>query len=374
MIRETIRQKQKRLRLQKRRALKLQIRKDILSGKLIKVPKKFRNAISFSCPQNLSLNSNFKEALFFFNELKELSNFILQRRKYRPTTDVSYSIGLTSLHTISVRCAVILAAEIDRLRRVSGDKLHYNGHIDNDNEAISLLRQMGVFQLIGGDIRLPPEPKDALGHRVAIPIISGTKCREEKFTEFDTAVKGIFQAYDNEFVHCGMVEAMVNVTNHAYLNKYSLKYPCPGKRWWAAAILDTELSELKVIIFDQGHGIATTLPSSGLIQKIEMIAGKLLGKITKYADTPDEILINAALEFSRSRTKRDERGKGFKDIQDPIGTVAGSRLRVTSGKAQVTLKNGCDTVSLPLDAHIGGTLIEWVFPIRNIQQNLTEAI
>jgi len=49
-------------------------------------------------------------------------------------------------------------------------------------------------------------------------------------------------------------------------------------------------------------------------------------------------------------------------------------LRVTSGKAQVTLEDGRDTVSLTLDAHIGGTLIEWVFPTKNVQQTITEAI
>lgn len=310
----------------------------------------------------------------FFRELKELSNHILERKTYLKTTPIHYSIGLNNLQSISVRCAVILAAELDRLRRIAGDRLHYNGHIEDDNEAVSLLRQMGVFELIGGNKGKQTNPKDAHGHRVAIPLISGANCEERKFADFDTAVKGIFDAYDNGFVYCGMAEAMLNVTNHAYLNTYKLKHPCPGKRWWAAAILDTKRLELKVIVFDQGHGIATTLPSSGFIQKIEIIAGKLLGRLTNHIDSPDEILVRAALEYSNSRTKKDERGKGFKDIQGPIKVVAGSRLRVTSGKAQVTLEDGRDTVSLPLDAHIGGTLIEWVFPTKNVQQTITEAI
>ncbi len=365
---ENSRQKTKRLRLLKRRALKAQIRKDIMSGKLIKIPAKFRRAIHFICPKSLSLDNNFKETLLFFRELKELSNHILERQKYRKTTPIHYSIGLNDLRSISVRCAVIFAAEIDRLRRIAGDKLQYGGHIKDDNETISLLRQMGVFELISGKENAQYKPKIAQGHRVAIPLISGTICEERKFIEFETAVKGIFRTYDNQFVYCGMVEAMVNVTNHAYLNAYQLKYPCPDKRWWAAAVLDTDSSELKVIVFDQGHGIATTLPSSGFMETIEVIAGKLLGRMTNYLDSPEEVLVNAALKFSNTRTRKDERGKGFKDIQEPIKDVAGSRLRVTSGKAQVTLQSGCDTVSLPLDAHIGGTLIEWIFPTANLQQ------
>ncbi|MEM9522891.1 MAG: hypothetical protein AAF982_02680, partial [Pseudomonadota bacterium] len=214
----------------------------------------------------------------------------------------------------------------------------------------------------------------AQGHRAAVPLMSGLNCDEEKFLGFYRSVQEIFDAFETtDFVHKGMAEAMLNAINHAYLSKFPLAYPSCGKRWWAAAVMDAEQSELKVIVYDQGHGIAKTLPTSGLVESIEVAIGNILGKITKLVDTSEEIMVKAALESARTRTGEDKRGKGFKDIQAPVNEVSGSRLRITSGQAQVTVENGCDTVSLPLKHHIGGTLIEWIFPVQSFQENFVGA-
>jgi len=267
---------------------------------------------------------------------------------------------------------VILAAEIDRLRRIAGNELYYQGKVEDDKEPIALLRQLGLFRLIGAnpETQFEQPTQSAHGHLTAIPLMSGLNCDEQSFLKFEQEVRQILDGFHTtDFMHIGMAEAMLNATNHAYLSEFELKYPCSGKRWWAAAVLDTDEFELKVLVFDQGHGIARTLPSSGLIEGIEIVAGKLLGRLTKAIDTPDEILVRAALETARTRTSEDERGKGFKDIQAPASEVPGARLRITSGKAQVTMLNDNDTVSLPLAHHIGGTLIEWVFPAQSFQRH-----
>lgn len=365
----------RRLRLVARRKLRSEIRRDILSGQLERLPERFRGVVRFDCPRILSIDQNFLETIDFFVELKRLSKLIMIRRKYRRTTPIRYSIGLNKLEAISVRCAIIFAAEIDRLRRIAGDELSYKGKSEDDNEAISLLRQLGVFRLVGNkQVEEQNSELPAHGHRTAIPLISGLNCDEEKFIHFEVSVRKIFEEFKTtDFMHSSMAEAMLNATNHAYLSKFSLEYPSCGKRWWAAAVMDADRSELKVIIYDQGHGIAKTLPTSGLVEGIELKLGKLMGNLTNLVDTPDEILVKAALESARSRTGDDKRGKGFKDIQAPVKEVGGSTLRITSGRAEVTLAGDHDTVSLPLEHHIGGTMIEWVFPIQSFQENLTEA-
>lgn len=250
------------------------------------------------------------------------------------------------------------------------------GNVKDDREPITLLRQLGVFRLLGtrhdDDVIHPL--KTAHGHRTAIPLMSGLNCDEQRFFDFENAVRSIFGDFKTTGVmHSSMAEAMLNATNHAYLSKFPLRYPCSGKRWWAAAVLNTEGSELKVLVFDQGHGIAKTLPTSGLIENIEVVAGKILGRFIKYIDTAEEVLVKAALESARTRTDDKTRGKGFKDIQAPVLEVKGARLRITSGRAEVTLSNGGDTISLPLTHHIGGTLIEWVFPTHSIRDHGSEA-
>ena len=372
---ECSQKKKKRIKLARSRTIKRKVRRDILRGKLERLPQTFRGVVKFDCPSILSIEDNFEETLTFFLELKSLSYHILKRREYRKTTPTHYSIGLNNLEEISVRCAVILAAEIDRLRRIACDELFYQGKVEDDKEPITLLRQLGVFRLVGSqheeDVTQPK--KTAHGHRTAIPLMSGLNCDEQRFLDFESAIRGILEDYQTtDFMHSGMAEAMLNAINHGYLSKFPLRFPCSGKRWWAAAVLDTEHSELKVLVFDQGHGIAKTLPASGLIEGVELMVGKILGRITKYIDTPEEVLVKAALDSARSRTDDEKRGKGFKDIQAPVSEIDGARLRITSGKAEVTLRNGSDTVSLPLARHIGGTLIEWVVPTQSVQRQETE--
>ncbi|RED11271.1 hypothetical protein [Pontivivens insulae] len=369
--------KAKRLRLASRRANKAKIRKNIHSGGLKRLPEKFRGVVRFQCPKNLSIDDNFSESLEFFTELKELSRQIVERRRFRPTTPLRYSIGIENLETISVRCAVIFAAEIDRLRRIAGDELIYQGRIEDDNEAISLLRQLGVFSLVGNreDVSTCENGMDRVvqGHRTAIQLMSGLNCDEDKLIGFYRSVQKIFDEFQTtDFVHKGVAEAMLNAINHAYISKFPLKYPSCGKRWWAAAVMNASETEFKVIIYDQGHGIAKTLPISGLVESMEVIAGRALQGVTKMIDSPDEVMVKAALEAARTRTGEDKRGKGFKDIQAPVREVRGARLRITSGRAQVTLQNGYDTFSLPLKHHIGGTLIEWVFPTQGFQERFVE--
>lgn len=172
-----------------------------------------------------------------------------------------------------------------------------------------------------------------------------------------------------EFLHCAIVEAMLNVSHHAYISSIKLNFPCAGRRWWAAAVVDMEKNVLKVIVYDQGHGISQTLPSSGFLEEIELFIRRLL--FGKVFGSEDEKMLLAALEFSRSRTSQNGRGKGFMDIQNPINEICGSRLRIASGAAEaiVELKNDTNygTRSLSFPNHIGGTLVEWTFPINGVE-------
>jgi len=368
--------KQKRLRRNFRRDVRAKIRKDIKSGSLRRVPQQFRGSVKFNCPDILSLEKNFGNTIAFFCELKDLARHIVDRRRYRPTTAVIYSIGLNNLSHISVRCAVILAAEIDRLRLIAGNRLIYRGTPSQENDAITLLRQIGLFDLIGGVHAARGTTRDVPGHKTAIPLMAGSHWNLPDFEQFNEAVRTIFDEYQStEFVYCGLTEAMLNATDHAYTKKgtLQLKYPIASKQWWAAAVMDTELEELRVMIYDQGHGIAATLPFSDVKEQVKVNVAKLIGLFSSWTASGEEILVSAALQLKRTSTGEIGRGKGFGDIMEPIQVVADSRLRITSGKAEVTIKRGCATVSSQLAAHIGGTLIEWTFPVQMLRREILEA-
>lgn len=365
--------KEKIIRLRRRRSARVTIRNGIRSGLITRVKIEHRGVIYINCPEHLSLDHNFDDTIAFFVKIKELALHIKTLKNERQSAFTSFSIGLGQLQHLSFRAAVVLAAELERLRRITGSYLRYSGSIADDNEAITLLRQMGSFELFVAPNARESSPEilklAPMGHRTAIPLLSGIKCGANRtFDEFETSVKRIcstYKPFKGEYE--GMVEAMLNVVNHAYISDITLRYPIADKRWWAAAAHDVNLNQLKIIVYDQGHGIAKTLPSGDTKEWFIGMTRKSVNSSFSEAT-----LLRKALEYRRSRTGVEGRGKGFRDIEKPAKVQDGARLRICSGLAEVTQTHGHATTYKELPAHIGGTLIEWMFPIGSTEGNTRE--
>lgn len=345
-------------RIRIRRFKKRLIRAAIAAGKIEKIPPEMRRTINLVAPEVLSFKSNFTETVNFLHRVRELSLVSATRKKIVPNYFCNYSIQLRNLKTLSVRAAVVFTAEMDRLQRLGESRLAYGGKIDEDDGPISVLRQLGFFEFLGISSKSDSEPKG----RALIPILSGLKCEERKFVHFEASVKQICSEYRTlAVVHEGMAEAMLNVVHHAYMPEISLKYPTAGKRWWATACHNPGEREIKILIFDQGHGIANTLPTSGFKELVLSSVSEL----TRGAISDDALLLEAALAYARSRTNQVGRGKGFRNITKPVEELNGATLRILSGRAEVTYieKDVIETKSHP--HHIGGTLIEWAFPVSD---------
>jgi hypothetical protein len=202
--------------------------------------------------------------------------------------------------------------------------------------------------------------------KTLIKMLCGSRLDEGKFSEFDDALRMIFSKYHSlPRLYEGMSEALLNVRHHAYLDEVQLLYPSPGKRWWATACIDNEQDELRIFVYDQGVGIPATLPYTGYS---EMLASLLKG--AAHGQTGDDAtLLKGALEYSRSRTEQAGRGKGFKNIMSAIDTYKTGRLRIVSGRAEVTYSGQGVIVSQRHEQHVGGTLIEWTLPTRLFEKS-----
>lgn len=370
--------------LEKRRlkkANKICIRKAISSNQLAKIPPEFRKSIKIDCPTNLSLSQNYVETITFFTEIKKLSNHILERKRFRPTSPSPFSIGLGNLEKISVRCAVMLSSELERLQQVSAAKLKYSGSTAVENEALSLLRQMGCFELLGIQEKTDeassslesPEINLPNGHRTALRLISGRQIDNTKFEKFEVELSKICDEFSSlKVLNGAMGEAILNVKNHAYLSDMKLKFPSPGKRWWAVASITSLDKKLKIIVYDQGHGIGKTLPKTGILERLTSYFDSASSSIINTSDLSELVLLKAvvkrALNLSskgprRSRTGLNGRGKGLGDILKPIEMVPSSSIRIASGAAEVTYDKNSGIKGCILPRHLGGTLVEWMFEV-----------
>lgn len=380
MKRQSISEKKRFERRRCMKARKDRVRTAINSKILAKTPQEFRATIKIDCPSHLSLSQNYVPTIQFFQEIKLLSSHILRRRRFRPTLATSFSIGLGNLESISVRCAVMLTSELERLQQVSSAKLIYTGSTTFETEALSLLRQMGCFDLLGikeqfGELEEPncPEINLANGHRTAMRLISGRQIDSSKFEKFEQELSRIYNNFEHlKILNGAMGEAILNVKNHAYLSDMELEYPSPGKRWWSVASITPSDAKLKIIVFDQGHGIGRTLPKTGFMEHLVGYFGTLSLPYVNSTDVSELVLLKAAISRAldidpdkprRTRTGLRGRGKGLGDILKPIKMVDGSSIRVASGEAEVTYDKSTGIVGRILPCHLGGTLVEWIFDV-----------
>lgn len=150
----------------------------------------------------------------------------------------------------------------------------------------------------------------------------------------------------------GMNEAMLNVKNHAYENKFYDPSVAlmGGQRWWQCAWFDPEHDRVVFIICDLGMGIA----QSYLGETIDPLAQFIL----------EQNLVVEALTLGKSRFNEPNRGNGSDDIKRPVeqGYTKHEKLMVFTGgclyEMDSDIANTKASVST-LRPAIPGTIILW---------------
>jgi hypothetical protein len=102
-------------------------------------------------------------------------------------------------------------------------------------------------------------------------------------------------------------------------------------------------------MYDQGVGIARTLPKSSFWEQIRAL---------RFERT-DADLIDAAIEVRRSSTTIQGRGRGLDEIVSYIDAEGRGRLRIVSGNGEVCYMPDQARTRRTLPARLIGTLIEW---------------
>lgn len=334
-------------------------RKRILKGFINRVPKHLRNSSNsykLVPPNVLSIKRNFQSTISFFRSIKSLSEDLRCSQTHLKSSN--FEFVLDDLEEISVSCALIFAAELDRLRRICGFKFVYTGDITADTQAMQLLENIGFFSMLQIDASLKLQA-DVEQTKTLIPLISGTRNEPDKIEQIESQLQSLFDNFQtSQFLYEAISEAITNVRHHAYTNKFELEFKPPGKRWWSTACLDNGHNLIRIFVYDQGHGIPRTIPISGLAEHIS----KYLKIASLGILKNDAQLLEAALEYGRSRTEESYRGKGFHDMVQAVTQESNASMRVLSGGAEVTIASNNAIESTNRDTHIGGTLIEWSFP------------
>lgn len=305
-------------------------------------------------PEEFNLGDNVNDSLDFFGRLRQS---ILVDRKLG-------KIDFRSCNSISAGAGFILAAEVDRCRqlRYRDGRPALTGTYPDDAGMGRFLDDLGFFRFL--KIRSPVYRSDSSSRTKFIAMRSG--CRDKgKEIHYVTEVLGTGSVRLDEeardTLYEGLLEAMNNVTSHAYpLEDRSASLPVLQGRWWAAGYWDNLRKEVGVLIYDQGVGIPATLPNSR--------HGTLLTEIRRRLGlgNSDPECIRAAMEIGTSSSRSEHRGRGMASLRHAVGRVTDGHLLILSGAGvYLHTADGREETSA-LRTSLGGTFIEWRIRDENL--------
>ncbi len=311
-----------------------------------------KRLIAISAPPIFSLSRNYVEVMaFIYNARRYIyEHYMAKTRSSRSKRQLR--LDLSTITQIGPAAALVLAAELDRWRLLTGAKLMPYRLQDWDPTVRAALLDLGLFDLLS--VEAPEHDPDTLPTTRLIKFMSGTGAAGDDCLKLRDAlqdVAGPIQA--RTYLYDGISEAMTNSMHHAYpIGQEDLTVPhAPGKRWWASGSFNAETGVMKAMVYDQGVGIPSTLPSSRFWEKIVAL--------TASSGRHDAYMIKAALEVDRTSTEEPGRGQGLSNVKAYIDNSDEGLLRIWSGKGHVSYSKGGKIATVAQTTPFSGTLLEW---------------
>ena len=304
------------------------------------------DAIRIEAPENFGLETDYDGVISFLHKLRE---------EIKPGTRRQVIADMRSVRVMSPAAALCLASEFDRWQRIVGKKLQPLTVSSWDRKVLRHLFSMGLFELLGTRIapHLRASPSDDIPIWLKFSsqtVIDGSipKHLRKKIEQALGSLGNLRQP-----LYGPLLEAIKNAVEHAYpdgsLDDYGKSRL--GPRWWMLGVAEPAKRRIGVIVLDQGITIPGSLPSSGMWRQLQKVLGT--------SGDGDKDRIAAAVEYGKTRTRLDERGKGLSEIiglaaRDPSNHV---RIYSRNGFYQATgsMPGTVEARALPL----AGTLIQW---------------
>lgn len=307
----------------------------------------------FSVPTSLCLDSTLEETLGFFYDLRVRSirqlhgvvAFPTSRRRSRIGW-VRSSTDFADLRKVTPGAALILAAEYDRMRRMSGIQPGAINLDEWDDQVYATLYQLGFFKLLGfNDDAL--RQVNAAHFQASYIHIAPMQCGDN--ADYSDAAEALAQLFEevggDETLRVqllgAVVDAIENVRGHAYeLPEANLRRLIPPL-WWVSGSADPLTKKLTLAIYDQGQTIPVTLPKTWPLNDLRAAFASLFGlDFDPDSSNWDGEAVRTALQLSQTATKQPNRGKGLSKIHDVVRKCPGGRLRLLSRRGHYVYQDG----------------------------------
>jgi hypothetical protein len=270
------------------------------------------------------------------------------------------TLDLRDTEAFWVPGTILFYAELDRIVSTSDLPKPVTIVQPRRRKPREVLKQIGLFDLTGDTCNVVPEHRDVIYWRIAkgsdqsgdqLRLLEPVAEKANTGSKRQVALSNIWR---------GISEAVANTVEHAYIKPRNDPFPGhPGVKWW----MFTQLRDgiLTSAVCDLGCGYAETIDR----YVPEAIAAKFR-ELFRGANV-DAQAIQTAMEYGRSRTRQDNRGKGSRDAMAVIDRHGTGELVILSngGWVQYRFAEGMEksVQSFPLGISIKGTIIWWKLPV-----------
>lgn len=307
--------------------------------------------IDLMVPEELDLIKNFDETTEFIHDIRTIA--LKEKRPVRLVFD--------NVKRIKPAALLLLLAELHRARLIHGP-IRVTGTYPKEKRLEKMLSATGFFSILG----VAPRNKNKTNTQYPLEYIKfvsedrttqGTarRLREQLFGDVVT-----IEPKPRRQLSRAIDEAMLNAGQHAYPLGSLNDHPEKG-RWWLAGHVNKRSGELMVMFCDLGVGIPRTLPKR---YPIELILAAL--SYVPGIRPNDAEMIQAGMTIGRTRTKEENRGKGLNDLRRFIDESGIGELHIFSRKGHFHYKPGHEEKLRNSDTSVGGTLIQWSVPLKEI--------
>lgn len=282
-----------------------------------------------------------------------IARFLRELRESFARPGITTVIDLRATNKVLPGGALLFYAELHRLIHIFPSKAFK--FIKSITEVVNeICEHLEIFSLSNYFSGTTPKRDDVVTWGKASSAITDGEPAGQLIEAYEAALSRA----EIRHIFRGVTEAATNAVEHAYSGDRDDDLPTYDEsRWWMFC-RETE-KRLFVAIADLGIGIPRSLPKT-FGEEVIAITKKALSLGTS---NDDATMIRAAMELARTRTEKEERGKGLGDMRRVVDELEGSELYIFSNSGLVTYSAGKYTQRTYPES-ILGTLVIWIVPIE----------
>ena len=281
---------------------------------------------------------------------KKTLTFIEELRQCADRSNTHVLINFRNTETVDVTGGIAILANIEIAIRSATATTRFRCRRSKSNQINQVLKQIGVFTLTKQEFGIKITRTDVLHWQVERGFVSDGEKSEALLKHYDEA----FGKRLSGKLYSATTEAMLNTRHHAYPKEQFCNL---GHGWWMFTQMKDEA--LSIVLCDLGQGISRSLP-----KRTSEHWRAWLSKLN-IGDSHSQ-MINAAIEYGRTRMLARNRGKGFVQIVDIVKLFnerkpKSSRIMIVSNKGVYSLFEESPVLK-DFDSSFHGTIIHWKVP------------